>query len=149
MTHHLMIVNKRYIAAIAKGKKTVECRLSKTRKPPFGCVDRGDTLWIKISGGPVVAAARVRRIRYFQPVTPAVLRVIWNQYRSSIAAGSRFYRRYREAGYATIILIGRVTPLDPFWIDKRDRRAWVVLPGAPLAVTKALRHGSKRYVSAV
>ena len=149
MTHHLMIVTRRYIAAILKGKKTVECRLSKTPKPPFGRVKRGDTLWIKLSGGPVVADTRVRRVTYFHPVTPAVLQAISTQYGRLIRAKPGFYNEHREANYATLILLDRVTPLDPFRIDKRDRRAWVVLPVPPQPTSSPLRQHTNPSTRAV
>ncbi len=42
-------------------------------------------------------------------------------------AGAEFFSQHRSARFATIILLGSVTRLNPFRVSKRDRRAWVVL----------------------
>lgn len=131
MGHHLVIMHPSYIAAILAGKKTVECRLSKHRIRPFGVIHRGDTLWLKRSGGPLVARARVRRVRYFNAVTRQTLRDIRNRYGDAIMARAGFFARHRSANYATIVLLGRVSRIDPFTIAKRDRRGWVLLDHAP------------------
>ena len=55
MSHHLVVVKSQYLQKILKGSKTVECRLTKYRQPPFAAVKVGDHLWFKLAGGPVVA----------------------------------------------------------------------------------------------
>jgi len=132
MTHHLMIVHRRYIVSLKKGKKTVECRLARIRTPPYGCVAPRDTLWVKTSGGPVVARTTVRRVNYIHPVTPSILEGIRKRYGASIDAGDDFYLAHADARFATLIALGRTVRLTPFRIVKRDRRSWVVLP-APLS----------------
>ncbi len=147
MIHHLVIVQSRYVAAILRGTKSIECRLSKTRVPPFDAVHRGDRLWIKLPAGPIVARARVRRVTYYSPVTSAVLGLIASRYGHGIRAEPRFLSRHQNVQYATIILMGNVTRLNPFWIRKRDRRAWVVLQGPPRPIRSAA--GGPRLRSAV
>ena len=44
MNHHLVIFKKAYLDLILQGKKTVECRLSQYKRPPFNAVASGDTL---------------------------------------------------------------------------------------------------------
>ena len=139
MNHHLMIVKPQYIEPIITGRKTIECRLSRTPKPPFGCVDSGDTLWLKASGGPIVAMLRARRVFYLNPVTRDALDAILDRYGSSILAAPLFFTSHRSARYGTIIHLGHVQQLRPFRIRKRDRDAWVRLREPPVDLGVAVR----------
>ncbi len=141
MTHHLAIIHARYIAAILSGKKVIECRLSKTRVSPFGAVSRGDKLWIKHPGGPVVATALVRRVTFYDPLTPQVVAAITKRYGPSLAAEAGLFIRHRNARYATLMLLGGVRRLTPFCVRKRDRRAWVVLEEPPCPTLGQLNPG--------
>lgn len=134
-----MIVKPHYIEPIITGRKTVECRLSRTLKAPFACVDPGDTLWLKASGGPVFATVRARRVSYISPVTPDALDAISDQYGSLILAAPLFFADYRSARYGTIIHLGHVRRLKPFHIQKRDRHAWVRLREPPADLGVAVR----------
>ena len=137
--HHLMIVKPRYIEPIITGRKTIECRLSRTLKPPFGCVERGDTLWLKASGGPIVATIRARRVSYVHPVTPDALDAILDQYGPSILAAPLFFENNRSARYGTIIHLSHVRHVQPIRIAKQDRRAWLRLLEPPRDVGVTVR----------
>jgi len=143
MTHHLMIIHRRYIVPLTKGKKTIECRLARIRTPPYGCVARRDTLWLKVSGGPVVARATVRHVDHIHPLTPSTLYDIRKRYGSSIVADDDFYFAHADASFATLITLGRVVRLVPFQIAKRDRRAWVVLSEPPSPAGRTRRSSPK------
>ena len=52
---HLVILKKPYLNMILEGKKRIELRLHKTRRPAFGHVFAGDRLFLKASSGPVCA----------------------------------------------------------------------------------------------
>jgi len=131
MNHHLMIVKPRYVEPILAGRKTIECRLSRTLKPPFRCVEPGDTLWLKVSGGPIVATLRARRVSFVHPGTPDAVDAIAEQYSHSILAAPLFFTRHRSARYGTLIHLSHVRRIRPFRIEKRDRQAWLRLPGPP------------------
>ena len=129
MIHHLVILKKHYLFRVLRGYKTVECRLSRHKRPPFGVVTVGDTLWLKQSGGPVTATATVARVEYAHPLTIARLTLLRLRYGESIQADSDFFDGWRQARYATIIHLGNVRRIDPFRLKKNDRRAWVPLAG--------------------
>ncbi len=131
MTHHLVILEKVYLQHILRGRKSAECRLSRTRRPPFGLVKRGDTLWLKQSGGQVVATARVRRVSFVHPLRAADLARLLKLWGDSLRANQSFFKKHEHARYATLIELGRVRTIEPFDILKSDRHAWVVL-AAPL-----------------
>lgn len=131
MTHHLAILKPRYVRYLLAGKKTIECRFSRTRRPPFRRVRPGDTLWIKLSGGLVVAKATVHQVVYFHPLTTDTFRKLHRQYGRRIQADKHFYADHRNASFASVISLQRISALKPFRILKRDRRAWVVLQTRP------------------
>jgi len=140
MSEHLMIIHPGFFSLFRRGLKSVECRLSRTRRPPFGHVAPGDRIWIKLSGGPVVAHAQARRVNYIHPLTLSDLASVLATYGPDIGAGPGFFRSRRHARYATVIQLGLVRCVRPFRIKKRDRRSWVVLtkplaaPSCPPAV---------------
>lgn len=129
MRHHLAILKKAYLAKILNGSKTAECRLSRTRRAPYKAVDVGDRLWLKVSGGAVVATAVVRAVRFFHPLGPASLTQLRKRYAKCVRADRGFFSRHERARYGTLIHLGHVQAIEPFTIAKSDRRAWVVLPG--------------------
>ena len=65
---HLVILKKPYLEAILSGRKTIESRFTKTKRPPFGQIEAGDRLFLKLSSGPVCGTA-VQRIRYAENET--------------------------------------------------------------------------------
>ena len=131
MAHHLVILKKVYLDRILSGSKTVECRLSCTRRPPYGCVHVGDKLWLKQSGRRIRATARVRGIRYFHPLDPVVLAMLQERYGPVIQADRAFFNLKKGAQFATVIRLGSVRRIAPIPHSKPDRRAWIVLTGPP------------------
>lgn len=61
MTDHLVILQSPWLERIVDGRKSVEFRASDRRIAPHGRVSRGDRLWMKASGGPLMATALVSR----------------------------------------------------------------------------------------
>lgn len=132
MTHHLVILKKIYLDRIIRGSKTTECRLSRTRRPPFGHVAHGDTLWLKQSGGLVLAKAKVCRVEFFAPLEPSRLAKLKRQFADTLQAEPSFFDNYLNAKYATVIRLGPICRISPLRIAKANRCAWVVLPESPL-----------------
>jgi hypothetical protein len=133
VTHHLVILKPQYLHLVLEGTKTLECRLSQTRRLPFGAVRSGDTLWLKRSAGPIVAKARARRIESIELGDAITLKMIASRYRDDLRIGPAFFRDRRGARYLTLIRFDRVRRIPALRIEKRDRHAWVILPGPPEA----------------
>jgi ASC-1-like (ASCH) protein len=51
---HLAILNEPYLEYILQGKKTIESRFSLTRVPPYKQVSKGDIVFLKQYGDPIV-----------------------------------------------------------------------------------------------
>ena len=131
MSHHLVILKKLYLDRILSGRKTVECRVSRIKRAPFAAVSAGDTLWLKQSGGPVVATASVRRVEFVHPLAESKVIVLRDRYSESLQADQAFFDNHLKAKYATFIQLGRVRRVEPFHIRKSSRHAWLVLQAPP------------------
>lgn len=133
MTHHLAVLKPLYLKRILLGLKTIEYRLSRTRRLPFARVRRGDTLWLKRSGGPVLAWCKVRRVEFHQPQTARQLVGLLTRHSAALQAKRKFFTSHREVRYLTLVHLGTIRKVRPFSIPKTDRRSWVVLTEPPAA----------------
>ena len=102
--YHLVILKKPYLEAILAGRKKVESRLTKTKRPYFEQVDVGDKLFLKVSSGPVCATATVSAVKTFEDLTPQKITEIKQRYNHLILGAE-----------------------EPVRINKKDWRAWVLL----------------------
>ncbi len=57
---HLAIFVEPYLGLLLEGKKTIESRWSRHGIAPYGRIAKGDLVYVKKSGGPVVASFVVR-----------------------------------------------------------------------------------------
>lgn len=131
MSHHLVILKKKYLERILNGNKTIECRFSRIRIAPFQRVRRGDTLWLKQSGGAVSGQARVRSVHFYHPLDPKTMTSIRRLYRSAIQADQDFFLRHTQARYASLIQLSQIRTITPMKYKKNNRQAWVVLSRPP------------------
>lgn len=133
VTHHLVILKSQYLRLVLDGTKTLECRLSRTRRLPFGAVRPGDTLWLKRSAGPIVAKARAESVESIELNGARSLEMIESRYRDELGVAAAFFRERSGVRYVTLIRFDRVRRIPALQIDKRDRHAWLILPGPPKA----------------
>ena len=124
---HLVILKKPYLEAILSGRKTIESRLMKHNRPPFGRVGGGDKLFFKISSGPVCAVGRVKKVMQFENLTPERIDKIKHRYNGQILGSKEYWADKRTCKYAVLVQLERVKAIGPVRIDKKDWRAWVVL----------------------
>lgn len=76
MSEHICIRNPEYVAGtFARPEVGVFTQTSVGRPPvPWGRISAGETVWMKWTGGPVVARATVSGYRQIESCTPAQLR---------------------------------------------------------------------------
>ncbi|NIA06065.1 MAG: ASCH domain-containing protein [Actinobacteria bacterium] len=130
MSDHLAILKPVYLRLIVEGVKTIECRLTRTPKPPFKSIAKGEQIYLKESSGLVLAVGQVEKVVYRQINDPKDLETIRWEYGEEIMAQEQFWQSRRECRYCTLIFLENVRALaEPFRIDKRDMRSWVVLDG--------------------
>lgn len=132
MRHHLAILQEAYLDAILAGRKTIECRLTRSGAEPFRVLQRGDLLWLKQSCGPIRAVASVVWAEHLANLTPTHVDWICEHLNYWIAAPKGFFVERRGARFGTLAWLGRVCALQPFSIRKSDRLPWVALAGPPV-----------------
>jgi ASC-1-like (ASCH) protein len=124
---HLVILRKEYVEAILDGRKTIESRFTMNRRAYWEKILYGDRLFIKQSSGLVCATAEVTKVRYYEGLTPERIEQIKKKYNHLILGEDEYWRSKRGCRYGVLVWLGKVKPIEPIWIDKRDWRAWVVL----------------------
>ena len=138
---HLVILRSDLLRAIVTGRKTIEGRVSQRRTAPFGQVRAEDLLWLKPVSGPITARATVGRVWSFERSVTCDWMSMVGRFRGALADGGWLRQRAGCARYATFMRLRGVAMVPSVWIDKRDRRAWVVLDG-PLDDTFGTRVSS-------
>jgi ASC-1-like (ASCH) protein len=127
MNYHLVILKKPYLDAILNGRKRIESRFSTTKRAAFGHVLPGDTLFLKLSAGPVCATAAVAAVEDFDDLTPQKmlrLKLLHNRY---ILGADEYWQSKSNSKFGFLVWLKDVRPIEPVRIQKKDWRAWVVL----------------------
>jgi hypothetical protein len=122
---HVAVFVEPYLSAVLDGRKTMESRFGLTRQPPYDCVDNGDIILLKRSGGPVVGIAEAGET-WSYTLSPDVLRNLRERFAGQLfACDEEFWSARRNKNYATLIEIKDTIEVDAVTIPKRDRRGWV------------------------
>lgn len=127
MNYHLVILKKPYLDSILSGRKTVELRLTRARRPTCGRVSPQDRLFLKASGGPVCATAAVARVEYYEDLSPERIAGIKRRYHRQIGGGDAVWQSMMDCKSGFLVWLSDVRRIEPIRIDKKDLRAWVVL----------------------
>lgn len=127
MNNHLVILKKPYLDAILDGRKQVESRFSRTKRPAFGRIFVGDRLFLKISSGSVCATARVAAVEDFEDLTPRRIIELKQRYNRYILGSDEYWRSKRMSRFGFLAWIEDVRRIEPVRINKKDWRAWVIL----------------------
>jgi len=124
---HLVILKKPYLDAIFSGRKRIESRFTKTKRYAFGKVFAGDKLFLKISSGPVCAAATVAAVRNFENLSPERIDEIKQRYNHDILGSDEYWQSRGNCRYGFLVWLKDVRTIESVRICKKDWRAWVVL----------------------
>jgi len=125
--YHLVILKKPYLDAILDGRKQIESCLTKTRRPAFGRVFPGDTLFLKVSSGPVCATATVTAVKNFENLTPRQILEIKQRYNHYIKGSDEYWQSKMDSKFGFLAWLTDVKPMELVRIQKKDWQAWVVL----------------------
>ena len=123
---HLGVFVEPFLSFIFDGTKTVESRFSINRCAPFGVAKEGDVLLFKEAGGPIVGLCKIATVWSYR-VTPETVEELQFRFESTMCVDPTFWAERSKAAYATLMQISNVSRIQPFEIDKRDRRGWVVV----------------------
>ena len=125
--YHLVILKRPYLDAILSGRKQIESRFTRTRRPAFGRVFEGDTLFLKESGGPVCAMATVSAVKNFENLTPEKIHELKHQYNRDIGGSDELRQSKLGSRFGFLVWLKEIRTIEPIRIYKKDWRAWVVL----------------------
>ena len=127
MTVHLAIFRQPYLDLLLSGEKTADARFSKNRIAPFGQIEKGDTVLLKLSSGPVLGRAIVDEVQFFQDIAPEAIDDIRSRYNSQLCFADDFWEQYRDARYGTLIMFREVERAQPIYVWSKGRSGWQVL----------------------
>ncbi len=125
--NHLVILKKHYIDKAICGLKTIESRLSKTRREYWRKVRTGDKLFLKESSGPIRAVAKVRKVEYFEGLCASKIDGLKRKYNQQIIGDDEYWQSKSDSRYCVLVWLNGVREIKPVRIRKKDWRAWVVL----------------------
>ena len=145
---HIAILKPDLLQAILDGRKTVESRLTKQQRPPWGCIAPGERIFLKVSAGPFRATAVAGRVREHDGLTPKKvdrLRQKWDRW---VCGDDAYWSWKRDSRFACFVELLDVEPLSvgPQY-QVQHMKAWYVLPddASPLHETTltegAIRNG--------
>ena len=125
---HVAILKRDYLDRVLSGKKTVESRMTKTAMPPFGCIEPGETIFLKESGGRFRAEARAGRVWSFEDLTAAKVEQLRRRFQKRVGGDAAYWQSKQDARYATFVELTEVVPAaeGPDYA-KSPYRAWFVL----------------------
>lgn len=127
MNYHLVILKKPYLDLILSGRKTVELRLTRARRPAGGRVSPQDRLFLKASGGPVHATAVVADVKYYENLSPERIADIKRRYNEQIRGSDAVWQSMVDCTSGFLVWLHDIRRIEPIRIEKKDWRAWVLL----------------------
>jgi len=125
---HVAIVGRQVAVHLRSGRKRIETRFTRCRRAPFGCIEPGDTVHFKLSGGAFIGSVRVERVEQLSGLTRADLASLRRRYAGEVCAPAGYWEGRRSARFAVLMWIGRLErgrPARP--VPRQYGNAWVVL----------------------
>jgi hypothetical protein len=139
MPQHLIVLKPKYLDAILAGDKTMECRLTRRAGVPYGAVEVGDILWLKVSLGPVLARAVAREIFYYDHLTPMKISELRQRFDSEICGTEDYWKDRADCRYATLVRLGAIHAIEPFRPDFAIAGPWLILKGKKEAIFSTIK----------
>ncbi len=124
---HLAILTEPYLSLLLASKKTIESRWMRHKIAPYGYVHSGELVYVKKSGGPVVASFRVGWLK--QGALVEVLPLA-KESQAAICVDDAFLLRLEKdkKRYGVLMEVINLRKLPDFEVQKPGMSGWVVLP---------------------
>lgn len=122
---HVAIMDELTINNIVNGTKLIESRFSKNKITPYKNINKGDIIYLKKSGGNILACFEAKDIIFYDNLDFAKITDIKNKYNYQIKAPKEFWELKKDSKYATLIYISNPKYIPPFKINKKNRQAFV------------------------
>lgn len=111
MSDHIAILHRHYLDLILSGIKTVESRLTGNTLAPYEQIKPGERIYFKQSSGPFRATALADTVEFYDQLTPAKLRQLYNQYNACVCGTEDYWFVTKaNARYATFVTLRDVLP---------------------------------------
>jgi ASC-1-like (ASCH) protein len=133
---HVAIMKKgwKMIPKILSGEKKIESRWGINKCTPWGKVKKGDIVYFKNSGDPVIAKARVGKVQEFENFNPQKVMVILKTYggKDGIAINdlNTIITWAKNKRFCILIYLESPQPVKPFYINKTGfgaPAAWITV----------------------
>ena len=120
---------------ILSGNKTIESRWYVNRVSPWNKIKKGETVYFKESGHPVIAKAQARGVLQFENLNNALANKIIKKYGKKIAPDLsdrefvKWWFQHNNKRYCILIFLQNPQLISPFNIDKTGfgaPSAWLV-----------------------
>ncbi len=129
MRQHIVISRDNYVAGSQRRPEVgVFTQTHSTRKPiPWGKIDAGEHVWIKWSGGPIVARARVQGFRQVECCNAEQLRAMVTGF--ALARLDEYFATLAPSFFALVVYLDREEWLDELIVPTVRSRgnSWIVL----------------------
>jgi len=128
MDHLAILKDEQWLEWILTGKKTVESRWSKFKRPPYGNITKDDVVYFKVSGKLVTAKATVAKVLFFCQLDSAQIKGILAKYGEQICITSHWAAELAGKKYCTLVFLKDAQRVNPFSVDKTgygSMTAWI------------------------
>lgn len=122
---HVAIMKKEwgFVEKILAGQKTIESRWYSQKRAPWDKIKKGEIIYFKNSGEPVLAKAEVKRVMQFSELNPVKVKNILRKYGKNIGidkkGAAEFARKFRAKKYCILVFLKNPKKVKPFKINKK------------------------------
>jgi hypothetical protein len=121
---HLVVMNKSLgmIPKILVGAKSIDAVWQMSKTAPWGKIKKGDAVYFKNAGEPVIAKADVAEVLQVEDLDDTKVGIILNRYYSEMGIAEqdipKFYSSWRDKKYCTLIWLENAEEIEPFEVSK-------------------------------
>lgn len=124
---HLAILRQPFFDMVLNGEKTIESRWSMNKIAPYKKVNIGDEIFLKLTGQPATATAKVKDVKYYE-LTPEIVEDIRIKYGKQIGTDKfENWESTLQKKYCTLIWLGDVKTIKSLEVPRSNGAGWIVL----------------------
>jgi len=127
---HVAVMREPWLKLVLDGQKTIESRFSRTPVAPHGVVQAGDLVLFKRPAGPLCGTGKISGVE-FHELRDGTAEELRARHSRDLCADDAFWLERSNARYVTLMMLTQVREIPEIYVNKRDRRGWVVLDEGP------------------
>jgi len=134
--NHVAIMRKSWglTQKILSGQKKIESRWYKSKRSPWGKIEKDDVVYFKNSGEPVSIKTEVEKVISFSDLTPEKVKLILDEYGNDDGIEKDkikdFFELFKNKKYCLLVFLKNPEQVEPFKIDKTGfgmMSAWITV----------------------